>query len=182
MEKRKGWISDKNFFWVVVGISLVIPAVVIALKLIPDEYRPNAEFAKHLPFVNAIINSTVSVLLIAGLFAIRKLKNKGLHQFFMLTAFALSVLFIVSYVIKGTVLQEQKFTGEGAIRVIYLVILASHIILAALILPLILYTIYWSTTGQNLKHKKIARITWPLWLYVGVTGPIVYYMLYVMGK
>lgn len=180
MEKRKEWISDKNFFWVVVGISLVIPAVVVALKLIPNEYRPNAEFAKHLPFVNAIINSLVSVFLILGLVAIRKYKNKGLHQFFMLSAFALSVLFIISYVIKGTVLQEQKFTGEGAIRVIYLIILFSHIILAALILPLILYTIYWSTSGQYARHRKIAKITWPLWLYVGITGPLVYYMLYVM--
>lgn len=180
MEKRKEWISDKSFFWIVVGISLVIPAVVVALKLIPDQYRPNAEFAQHLPFVNAIINSLVSVLLILGLVAIRRYKNKGLHQMFMLAAFSLSVLFIVSYVIKGTVLQEQKFSGEGFIRTVYFIVLFSHIILAALILPMILYTIYWSTTGQYAKHRKIARITWPLWLYVGVTGPLVYYMLYVM--
>lgn len=169
--------KDKKYFFLVLGISLVVPAVVVALKLIPDEYRPNLEFAKFLPKLNGIINSMVTVFLLFGFIAIKRLNNRKLHEVFMFTAFLLSVVFLVSYVIKGAVLPETKYGGDGALKYIYYFVLISHIILAACILPMVLYTMYFSYTGRYEKHKKIARITWPLWLYVSITGVLVYVMI-----
>lgn len=175
--EKKSWISDRSFFWVVLGISLVIPAVVAALKFLPAEYRPNAAFAMHLPRLNAILNSLVSLSLISGYIAIRRFKNRDLHKGIMLTAFLLSAMFLISYVIYHTVMPSTPYCGEGFMKVVYLTILASHIILAAIILPLVLYTIYFSTTGNFVKHKKIARWTFPLWLYVSITGVAVYVLI-----
>lgn len=175
--ENKTWISDKGFFWLVLVISLAVPAVVTLLRYMPEDYRPTAEFAKHLPFTNAVINSFVSVMLIMGYRAIRVQKNKGLHQTYMLAAFSASALFLVSYVVYHTVMPHTEYCGEGFMRNLYLFILLTHIVLAAAILPLILYTIYFSTSGRFERHKKIAKWTFPLWLYVSVTGVVVYIMI-----
>lgn len=175
--EKKTWISDKNFFWLVLGISLVVPAVVVVLRYLPEDYRPNATFARQLPFVNAVINSLVSVCLVAGFVAIKKYKNKAVHQKFMLAAFSLSAGFLVSYVTYHLSAPHQPFCKEGLIKVIYLSILLTHIVLAAIILPLVLYTIYFSSMGKYEKHRKIARITFPLWLYVSITGVAVYVLI-----
>ncbi len=175
--EKKAWISDKSFFWLVVGISMAIPAVVTLLRFLPDEWRPTAEFARGLPKLNAIINSLVSITLILGFWAIRSKKDKALHQKFMLTSFILSTVFLVSYVIYHFSVPHVPYCQTGTIKIIYLLILFTHIILAAVVLPLVLYTIYFSTSGQIVKHKKWAKITFPMWLYVSVTGVIVYLML-----
>lgn len=174
---NKQWINDKTFFRLVLGISLAVPVVVVLLRYLPAEMRPNVYFAQHLPFANAILNSMVSVLLIAGYLTIRRTRNKTLHQSLMLGAFALSACFLVSYVLYHFIMPHQEFCKEGVIRYVYFFILATHIILAAAILPMILYTIYHSTSGNYVKHKKIARITFPLWLYVSVTGVLVYVLI-----
>ncbi len=174
---KKTWISDRNFFWLVVGISLAVPALVIVLRFLPIEYRPNAYFARHLPFVNAILNSMVSILLIAGYLTIKRTKNKIVHQSLMLGAFALSACFLVSYVVYHTVMPSTPYCHEGIMKIIYLTILLSHIALAVIILPLVLYTIYFSTSGNIEKHRKIARWTFPLWLYVSLTGVAVYVLI-----
>ncbi len=175
--EKKLWISDKSFFWLVVGISLVVPAVVSLLRYMPDNLRPSVEFARTLPRVNAIINSLVSITLVFGFWAIRYKNDKGLHQKFMATSFLLSTLFLVSYIIYHFTVPHVNFCKDGWIKVIYLLILFSHIVLAAIILPMVLYTIYYSTSGQFSKHRKWARWTFPLWLYVSVTGVVVYLML-----
>lgn len=174
---KKNWISDKGFFWLVLGVSLVIPAVVVLLQMIPAEMRPSAEFARHLPKLNAIINSLVSICLFLGYRAIRYQKNKALHQKLMFASFLLSSMFLISYVIYHLTLPPVPYCHGGLMKVVYLSILASHIILAAVILPMVLYTIYYSTSGNFEKHKKLARWTYPLWLYVSVTGVVVYLML-----
>lgn len=171
---RKSWISDRNFFWLVLGISLAVPAVVVTLRFLPDEYRPNAYFAMQLPKVNALLNSMVSVLLLGGYIAIKKSGNRGLHKTLMLSAFVLSAMFLVSYVTYHMVMPSTPYCREDWTRSLYFFILISHILLAAIILPLVLYTIYFSTSGQYARHKKIARWTFPLWLYVSVTGVLVY--------
>lgn len=173
----KTWISDKNFFWLVVGISLAVPAVVTLLQVLPEDYRPNAYFARNLPLVNAILNSLVSILLIAGYVAIKRSKNKALHQSLMLGAFALSACFLVSYVLYHMVMPSTPYCHEGVMKTIYRTILLTHILLAAVILPMVLYTIYFSTTGKIEKHRKIAKWTFPLWLYVSVTGVVVYVLI-----
>jgi putative membrane protein len=108
---------------------------------------------------------------------IRVKKNKGMHQFFMLLAFVISSLFLVSYVAYHTSMDHTPYCGDGFMKSLYLIILFSHILLAAIILPLVLYTIYFSTTGNLVKHRKLARWTFPLWLYVSVTGVVVYVLI-----
>ncbi len=174
----KSWISDGAFFGLVLGITVAVLSVVVGLKLIPDEYRPNLYFARHLPFVNAVINSCVAVTVLTGYYFIRVKRNKGLHQFFMLTAFVLSAIFLVCYVIKGMVLPETKYPDDGgAMRYLYFFILLTHIVLAAVILPMVLYTIWFSTSGKLRQHKRLARITFPLWMYVAISGVLVYVLI-----
>lgn len=174
---KKSWISDKNFFWLVTGVSVAVLAVVVLLRYLPAELRPNIHLAKHLPAANAIINSLVSFCLVLGFYQIRVKKNKGIHQLFMLGAFLLSALFLVSYVTYHTSMEHTPYCGDGIMKGIYLFILLTHIVLAAVILPLVLYTIYFSTTGNFTKHKKLARWTFPIWLYVSVTGVLVYLLI-----
>ena len=126
--------------------------------------------------INAAINSTVSVLLLLGLIAVKN-KKYLLHKRIMITAIILSCLFLVSYICHHLFTGETKFGGEGTIRYVYYFILGTHIILAAIILPFILFTAYRSMIGEFARHKKMARITWPIWFYVAVTGVVVYFMI-----
>lgn len=176
-ESSKPWISDKAFFWLVVALSTTVPALVTLLRYLPDEMRPTAEFTRVLPKLNAYINSAVSICLVLGVYFIKSKKDKATHQKFMLSAFVLSTLFLLSYVTYHYTVPHVPFCKEGLIKTVYLVILFTHIVLAALIMPMILYTIYFSSVGKFERHKKLARYTFPLWLYVSVTGVIVYLLL-----
>ena len=125
---------------------------------------------------NAVINSMVSVLLVAGLIAVRKGKY-AFHKKIMLTAMILSVLFLVSYICHHLFAGDTKFGGQGSIRYLYYFILITHIFLAAIILPFILFTSYRAMIAEWPQHRRIAKITWPVWLYVSVTGVLVYLMI-----
>ncbi len=125
---------------------------------------------------NAIINSTVSILLIAALIAIKS-KLYVVHKNLMITAIILSVLFLISYIAHHLFAGETTFKGTGNIRYFYYFVLATHIFLATIILPFILFTAYRALTGDFAKHKKLARYTWPLWLYVSITGVLVYLLI-----
>lgn len=174
--EKSQWISDKAFFRLVLIVSIAVFAVVVLLQYLPQELRPSADFARALPFTNATINSVVSILLILGLRAIKS-GRKDQHQKFMLGAFLLSGLFLVSYVTYHVCMPHTKHTGSGIILYSYYAILLTHIILAAAVLPMVLYTVYYSTTEQFAKHKKIAKVTFPIWLYVSITGVVVYLMI-----
>ncbi len=126
--------------------------------------------------INAVINSIVTVLLVVALVAVRK-GNYVLHKNIMMAAMALSVLFLLSYVAHHLLAGDTKFGGEGTIRYFYFFILITHIILAAIILPFILFTAYRALIGEYTIHKKLARITWPIWFYVSLTGPIIYLLI-----
>lgn len=139
---------------------------------------------------NAVVNSMVAVLLVAGLITV-KLKKYVLHRAIMLSAIILSLFFLLSYICHHLLAGETMFgdtnhdgilsgnerAAVGSLRTIYYIILITHIPLAAVIMPFILFTAYRSLTGQYEKHKKLARITWPIWFYVAVTGVIVYLMI-----
>ena len=112
-------------------------------------------------------------MLVWALIAIKQ-KNYATHKRIMLWAIVLSTLFLVSYIAHHLFAGETKYGGEGAMKTIYYIILATHIPLAAIILPFILFTAYRSLIGEYDKHKKLARYTWPLWLYVSITGVLVY--------
>ena len=156
-------------------LSVIVFGAVVALGRVKLDVQLGFDehiFAK----INATINSTVSVLLLMGLIAVRN-KKYLLHKKIMITAIILSCLFLVSYICHHLFTGEAKFGGEGNIRYVYYFILGTHIILAAIILPFILFTAYRSMIGEYARHKKLARITWPIWFYVAVTGVVVYFMI-----
>ncbi|MBP7409615.1 MAG: DUF420 domain-containing protein, partial [Flavobacteriales bacterium] len=126
--------------------------------------------------INAVLNSLVSLLLIAGLFTARAGKWTT-HRAVMLAAMTLSVLFLVSYILHHLFAGDTAFGGQGAIKVLYYIILATHILLAAGSLPFILFTAYRGLTGRYPEHRKMARRVWPIWLYVSVSGVVVYMLI-----
>lgn len=130
-----------------------------------------------LPTVNATLNTISAIFLTTGFFMIRRRKTVA-HRNCMIAAFVVSGLFLTSYLIYHYYAGSTPFEGSGWIRTIYFAVLIPHIILAALILPLALITLYFALRKQFTKHRRIARWTLPIWLYVSVTGIIVYWMLY----
>jgi len=131
----------------------------------------------RLPTLNALLNATSAVLLIAGYLCIRRRKVTG-HKVCMLSAFVTSTIFLTSYLILRYYAGMTRFPGQGWIRPVYFTILTSHTILAAGIVPLVLITLSRALRGRFDRHARIARWTLPLWLYVSVTGVLVYWILY----
>ncbi|MEI6263881.1 MAG: DUF420 domain-containing protein [Sphingobacteriia bacterium] len=181
--------NDKLAGWLIGIFSVVVFAVVVVLGRVKLEV--NLGFDVHVfAMANAFINATIAVLLVAALVAVKQ-KNYVLHKQLMMTALVLSVLFLLSYIAHHLFAGEAKFgdanhdglvsedeiVAAGSMRLIYFVILITHIFLAAIILPFILFTAYRALTAEFPRHKKLAKITWPLWFYVAVTGPIVYWMI-----
>jgi putative membrane protein len=166
----------KRFIWT---MAVIIPVAVALLFLIPpvealsEETRQSLYF---LPKLNAIFNGTAFCCLIAAFVAIRN-KNITVHRAFTTAALGLSVLFLVSYVAFHLTTESTKFGGEGWIRSVYFFILITHILLSTGIIPLVLFTYARGLSMQVEKHRKLARITWPIWLYVTATGVIVYLMI-----
>jgi putative membrane protein len=167
--------NDPKAKWLIGIFSFVVFAAVVILGRVKLEV--DLGFDVHIfAAINAVINSAIAVLLIAALWAV-KAKKYLLHKQMMMTALLLSVLFLVSYIAHHLLAGDTKFGGEGAIRTIYYIILITHIFLAAIILPFILFTAYRALTAEYATHKKLAKYTWPLWLYVAITGPVVYWMI-----
>jgi uncharacterized membrane protein YozB (DUF420 family) len=130
-----------------------------------------------LPTLNAFLNGTSAVLLVAGWLFIRR-RRVAAHRLCMLAAFCLSTLFLVSYVVYHALAGSRPFTGQGWVRSVYFPLLISHIVLAAAMVPFVLTTLYRALSGEFERHRRLARRTLPVWLYVSVTGVIVYYVLY----
>ena len=132
-----------------------------------------------LPLLNATLNALAGILLVSAYIMIRK-GNIARHRALMLAAFSTSVLFLVSYVIYHVNIGSRAFTGTGVIRVVYFVILITHVVLAIAIVPMADVTLRRGLRRDDLRHKAIARWTFPIWLYVSVTGVVVYGMLYML--
>ena len=159
----------------IIAVSIIVFIAISVLSRVKLDAQLG--FDEHLfAKINATINSLVSVLLVAGLIVVKN-RNYLLHKRIMLTAIVLSCLFLVSYICHHLFTGETKFGGTGTIRYIYYFILGTHIVLAGIILPFILFTAYRAMTGEWLRHRKLAKITWPIWLYVAVTGVVVYFMI-----
>ncbi len=162
----------------VIGVvsALVVLNIGFVLLLRQTEIQRGYDVSA-LPALNAFLNGTSAVLLTVGYVFIR-LRKVTAHKTCMVTAFGMSSLFLISYLIHHYRVGSVLFGGTGFIRPVYFTLLISHIVLAACIVPLVLITIYRALTEQFEKHMRIARWTLPLWLYVSVTGVIVYWMLY----
>lgn len=181
--------NDNKAKWLILVVSFVVFAAVVLLSRIKLEVDLGFDvhvFAK----LNAFVNSIVSLLLLAGLMVVRQGKYEQ-HKKIMIAALILSVIFLVSYICHHLFAGETKF-GDidhdgvvteaekalvGGKRTFYYIILATHIPLAAIILPFILFTAYRALISEWPQHKKLARITWPIWLYVSVTGVLVYLLI-----
>ena len=181
--------NDPKAKWLITVFSVVVFTAIILLSRFKLDV--DLGFNVHVfATANAFINSAIAVLLVAALVAVKK-KNYQLHKRIMTFALVLSIVFLVSYIAHHLLAGEAKFgdaNHDGFVsddekllvadmRGIYYFILGTHILLAALILPFILFTAYRALTAEFPAHKKLARITWPLWFYVAVTGPVVYWMI-----
>jgi putative membrane protein len=169
--------TNERKWYVLIGvISVVVVGVVALLLFAAQDATAGSPEIYILPKLNALINSTVSILLIAGLYFILNKQIKA-HKSCMIAAFTLSALFLVSYIIYHYNAPHTSFEGEGLIRQFYFFILISHIILAIFIVPLVLITLFRAWREDFEKHKRIARWTFPIWLYVSITGVAVYLMI-----
>lgn len=159
----------KYLIWIFSAVIFLAIATMGAVHL-----KVDLGFNVHIfASINAVINSMVTVLLAFALVAV-KLKKYALHKRLMLTAMVLSVLFLISYVCHHLFAGDTKYGGVGGIRYFYFFILVTHIFLAAVIMPFVLFTAYRALIGEFAQHKKLARITWPIWFYVSMTGVLVY--------
>ena len=167
--------NDKKARTIIFTFSIIVFAAIVALGRM--KLNIHVGFNPHIfATINATINSAVSFLLIAGFIAVKS-KRFLLHKRIMITAIVLSSIFLISYICHHLLAGETKFGGTGTTRYLYYFILGTHVLLAAIILPLILFTAYRALIGEYEKHKKIVRITWPVWFYVAVTGVAVYWMI-----
>ena len=168
-------MNDKLVSRIIIGVTIAIPVAVTTLHFLPKpDHVP--DIIKHCPLLNAILNGTCTVLLICSYIAIRN-KKVALHKKLNVTAFTLSALFLLSYVAYHSFGKETLFPQDNPLRPVYLFILSSHIILAAVVLPMVLLSFYRGLTSQIVKHRNLARWTLPIWLYVTTTGVVVYLMI-----
>jgi putative membrane protein len=161
------------------GLIYTVSAVVFIAVVILSRVKIEIDlgFNVHVfATLNAVLNSLVSVELVIALVAVKR-GYYALHRNLMISAMGLSVLFLVSYIAHHLLADSTPFGGEGLIRYIYYFILITHIFLAAVILPFILFTAYRGLTGEWAMHRKLAKITWPIWFYVSVTGVVVYLLI-----
>jgi putative membrane protein len=170
--------GDRSFFAVNALVSVLALSVVFWLLIgrrgAVGQVGLDVSF---LPPINATLNATAAVLLSAGWLAIRRGARRA-HAALMISAFAASALFLVCYLVYHYVHGDSRFGGHGALRTAYLLILATHVVLSATVIPLALTAFWFAFRGAFARHKRVTRVLLPIWLYVSVTGVVVYWMLY----
>lgn len=164
--------SKKYNIWIWI-LSIAVPVVVAVLFTVKI---PGVERLGFLPPIYATINALTAVLLIVAVYQIKK-GNRKVHERLMKTAIGCSVLFLIMYMAYHMTSDSTVYGGEGVIRYVYYFILISHILLSIVVIPFVLITFVRALSGQFYKHRKIARITFPLWLYVAISGVVVYLMI-----
>lgn len=168
--------SDRRFYVFNALLSLAALSFLAYILLIRRGGGAGAAQLQFLPAVNASLNATAAAFLCAGYIAIRS-GARRLHQYCMVSAFAASSLFLLCYVTYHFVHGDTKFLGTGAVRAVYFIILATHVLLSMLIVPMALTTLYFAARSTFARHRKLGRLTLPIWLYVSVTGVIIFFML-----
>jgi putative membrane protein len=172
MHNEETILNEKKYNKLIVVLSIAIPLAVAVLFGV----KIDVQLPVFLPPIYATINAFTAVVLIAAFVAIKN-KNLTLHERLMKFAIALSVVFLVLYVLYHMTSDSTKYGGEGAIQYVYYFILLTHILLSIAVIPFVLITYVRAITNNIEKHKKIAKITFPLWLYVAITGVVVYIMI-----
>jgi putative membrane protein len=169
-----------------IGLRMAVEAIVVVSGLavlfllwLLYIHHASADFAGRwmfLPALNALLNGSCAISLCVGLYFIKH-HNREAHRTSMLMAFAFSSVFLISYILNHALHGDTIFPGHGAVRTLYLSILASHIVLSVVALPMVLTTFFFSLTGRFAMHRRIARVTFPIWLYVSITGVVVFVFL-----
>lgn len=172
--KERRETNTPNHKWLIISATVLIPALVTFLYLLPKSEGP--AILSNLPLFNAIINGSTFILLIVAWRAIMQGK-RDLHRNLMLVCLSLSALFLLSYVTYHATHPSTSFGGTGFIKSIYYFILLTHILLSAIVVPLVLISVSRALNQRFDKHRRIARITLPIWLYVTLTGVLVYILI-----
>ena len=181
--------NDRVASWVIWIFSIIVFVAVTVLENVTVEADLGFD-PQIFATVNAIINSTVALLLLAGLYTARTGRYEW-HKRIMLTAIILSVIFLITYILhhlfagstlygdvdNNEIVDEAEKAAAGSQRYVYFFLLGTHILMAGISLPFILFSAYRALTNENEKHRKVAKLTWPMWFYVAVTGPLVYAMI-----
>ncbi len=188
MEKELA--GNKGYLRIIYGVSILIPIVVAFLVLFPGKLSSTGSWVYLLPGIHATINTLTAIILIFALVAIKK-GNVELHRTLMFSALFLGVLFLVSYILYHSsvesvkfgdldhdgVVNEMELAKAGTSRIVYLMVLASHILFSIAVVPFVLLAFYYALSGQISRHKRMVKYTYPVWLYVSITGVIVYFMI-----
>ena len=165
--------KDSLFVPIIYTLSIIVPIVVALLMYLPERYELIGTRVDSLPFFHAVLNGSTAVLLVLALIQVKN-KNYSAHKKATIIAFILSSIFLVSYVISKIEHPPTPYQGEGFMRYLYFFILISHIVLSMFVIPLALFSLYRGLTDDREKHKKISKWTFPIWLYVAITGVLVY--------
>lgn len=169
-------VSIPKAIGLILTISTLAFLFIVWLLYFKETAETSATWVDQLPALNALLNSASTVLILSGFIAIKK-KKYVTHMKLMLTAFITSSLFLISYLLYHNFVGHTPFPGEGWIRPVYFVILISHIILSAFVVPLVLCSYYFAFSGKFKTHRKVSKWTFPIWLYVSVTGVLIYFIL-----
>lgn len=162
---------ERPFLWLLFALATL--AVPFAGAL----WRSNMTWQEIHPALNAALNATSAAFLLLGFWAIRR-GNQALHRTCMIAAVGASALFLASYLLRYATTGSHRYPGDGLDKVIYLVILFSHMALAAAVVPLVLRALFLARRERYTEHRRVARVLWPIWIYVSLTGVVVYLMLY----
>lgn len=168
--------NDRSYLILIAILSVAVPLLVAFLLFMPQTGKLGNVDVTFLPKLHALLNSLTAIALLTGYYFVKNKNIRG-HRFAMITAFTLSAFFLISYVTYHFQAAPTKYGGEGTLKTIYYVILITHIVLAAVIVPLVLLSVYFAVSDQVNRHRNISRWTFPLWLYVAVTGVVVYFMI-----
>lgn len=172
MENKQN--SYRNTFII---LALALPLTVMLIIYLPRSHGSETpQWIRSLPMFNTFINATTAVLLVTGVYFVKRGKE-AIHKKIMISAVVLGVVFLIFYVIYHSNVPATKFGGEGVVRNVYFFFLITHILLAFALAPLVLFTVYYALSQKLDKHRKLVKFTFPVWLYVSVTGVIVYLMI-----
>ena len=186
----KALTDNKSYLRFIYIISVLIPVVVAFLILLPSKLSIDGDWIKSLPGLHALINSATVLTLIGALIAIKR-GNISVHRSLMFASLFLGILFLISYVLYHSSVDSVKFGDAdhdgivseaeleivGSTRTMYLGVLASHILLSILVVPFVLFAFYYALTDQITRHKRMVKYTYPIWLYVSITGVVVYFLI-----
>jgi putative membrane protein len=169
-------VADRRFFAFNAVVSVAALSLLTYLLLLRRGAVTTGADVSFLPAVNASLNALAATLLLAGFVAIKQNRWR-VHRFFMVAAFAASSLFLVSYLVYHAVHGDTRYAGSGAMRTLYLAVLASHVLLSITVVPLALTAFWFAWRRQFLRHRRVTRVLWPIWMYVSVTGVGIYFLL-----